>query len=277
MATAARPAARKPAAAKPVAATGKGAGRGGFFRRGKVPAKVLADFTSQLATVVNAGLPLVRCLRILEAQQKPGPFQLVVEAVADDVEGGATLSESLAKYPQVFDRLYINMVRAGEAGGVLGTILERLATFAQKTETIKRQIRSAMIYPIMVLSFAGLVTAFVLAFVVPKFKSIFESFGAEMPTPTLVLMTLSDFILDWWYLLGLVPGCSPRPSWRASPGRWARCWPAACRSSSRWPSCGRRSPTWCSRRPWATCTTPSARARPWPSPWPTAGCSTTWS
>ena len=205
MATAARPAARKPAAAKPVAATGKGAGRGGFFRRGKVPAKVLADFTSQLATVVNAGLPLVRCLRILEAQQKPGPFQLVVEAVADDVEGGATLSESLAKYPQVFDRLYINMVRAGEAGGVLGTILERLATFAQKTETIKRQIRSAMIYPIMVLSFAGLVTAFVLAFVVPKFKSIFESFGAEMPTPTLVLMTLSDFILDWWYLLGLVP------------------------------------------------------------------------
>ena len=205
MATAARPAARKPAAARPAQGSGAGAGKGGFLRRGRVPPKVLADFTSQLATVVNAGLPLVRCLRILEAQQKPGPFQLVVEAVADDVEGGATLSESLAKYPQVFDRLYVNMVRAGEAGGVLGTILERLATFSQKTETIKRQIKSAMIYPVMVLSFAGLVTAFVLAFVVPKFKSIFESFGAEMPTPTLVLMTISDFTIAWWYLLLLVP------------------------------------------------------------------------
>jgi type IV pilus assembly protein PilC len=154
---------------------------------------------------VNAGLPLVRCLRILESQLAAGPFQEIVRAVAEDVEGGATLSEALAKYPQVFDRLYVNMVRAGEAGGVLGVILERLAEFARKSETIRSQIRSALTYPVLVLCFAGGILLFVMMFVVPKFESIFANFDAEMPAPTQILITLSSALLTYWYVFMAVP------------------------------------------------------------------------
>jgi type IV pilus assembly protein PilC len=212
--TAARPAAKpaapaggkaaKPTAAKPVAAPA-GKRRLFGFGRGKVSSKVLSQFTSQLSTLVNAGLPLVRCLRILEGQLDAGPFKAVVLAVADDVEGGATLSEALAKYPQVYDRLYVNMVRAGEAGGVLGTILERLAEFSRKRETIRAQIKSALTYPALVLCFAGLILLFVMLFVVPKFESIFASFNTEMPAPTRFLLGLSNVLLSYWYLLIAVP------------------------------------------------------------------------
>jgi type IV pilus assembly protein PilC len=203
----ARPAARaapaRPAAAKPGAEGG--AGRRGFLRRRGVSTKVLAQFTSQLSTLVNAGLPLVRCLRILEGQLAAGPFQDVVRAVAEDVEGGSTLSEALAKYPQVFDRLYVNMVRAGEAGGVLGVILERLAEFARKSESIRSQIRSALTYPVLVLCFAGGILLFVMMFVVPKFEAIFANFDAEMPAPTQALISLSGALLTYWYVFLAVP------------------------------------------------------------------------
>ena len=213
---AAKPAAAKPAAAKPLAGKPAGrlpgpgaapaaAGRRGLFRRRRVRSKDLAQFTSQLATLVNAGLPLMRCLRVLEAQLDPGLLQSVVAAVAEDVEGGATLSEALAKYPQVFDRLYVNMVRAGEAGGVLGLILQRLAEFARKSETIKSQIRSALTYPVLVLLFAGGILLFVMLFVVPKFETIFANFDAEMPLATELLIGLSRGLLTHWYLLLAVP------------------------------------------------------------------------
>ena len=213
---AAKPAAAKPLAGKPVAAPpagrlpGPGAapaavGRRGLFRRRRVRSKDLAQFTAQLATLVNAGLPLMRCLRVLEAQLPPGLLQSVVAAVAEDVEGGATLSEALAKYPQVFDRLYVNMVRAGEAGGVLGLILQRLAEFARKSETIKSQIRSALTYPILVLCFAGGILLFVMLFVVPKFETIFANFDAEMPLATELLIGLSRGLLTHWYLIVAVP------------------------------------------------------------------------
>ncbi|MHC5210238.1 MAG: type II secretion system F family protein [Planctomycetota bacterium] len=204
---AARPAARataaRPSAAKPGA--GGGGGRGGLLRRRGVSTKVLAQFTSQLSTLVNAGLPLVRCLKILEGQLAAGPFQEIVRAVSEDVEGGSTLSEALAKYPQVFDRLYVNMVRAGEAGGVLGVILERLAEFARKSESIRSQIRSALTYPVLVLFFAGGILLFVMMFVVPKFEAIFANFDAEMPAPTQALISLSGALLTYWYIFLAVP------------------------------------------------------------------------
>ncbi len=174
--------------------------------RGRVPRKLLTQFTAQLSTVVNAGLPLVRCLRILENQQKPGPFERVVTAVADDVESGAPLSEALAKYPQCFDRLYVNMVRAGEAGGVLGTILDRLATFAQKSQAVRGKVLSALLYPAVVLLVAVAAVGVVLIFVVPQFETIFESFGADLPGATRALMATSNWLTMWWWavLAGLV-------------------------------------------------------------------------
>ncbi|HZL99307.1 MAG TPA: type II secretion system F family protein [Planctomycetota bacterium] len=224
-----KPAAAKPAAAKPAPAVGKpeaqppaggrpsagrlsgpaaappAAGRRGLFRRRTVSSKALAQFTAQLATLVNAGLPLMRCLRVLEAQLGPGLLKDVISAVAADVEGGATLSEALAKYPQVFDRLYVNMVRAGEAGGVLGLILQRLAEFARKSEAIKSQIRSALTYPILVLCFAGGILLFVMLFVVPKFETIFANFDAEMPLATDLLIGLSRGLATHWYVPAALP------------------------------------------------------------------------
>lgn len=211
--TARKPAARRPGASRPTTASArpKAARAGGsaatagqsWWRR--VPSKELAQFTGRLETLVNAGLPLVRCLRILENQQKPGPLKDVVEAVADDVEGGAPLSEACAKYPQVFDRLYVNMIRAGEAGGVLGTILGRLAGFAKKKEAMKGQITSAMTYPILVVLFAGAILMLTMMVIVPKFEGMFESFGTEMPALTAALLSLSRFLVEWWYAVLALP------------------------------------------------------------------------
>jgi len=203
---ASRPAAARPASGRPKAARSTGdASKVGtsWFRR--VPSKELAQFTGRLETLVNAGLPLVRCLRILENQQKPGTLKEVIEAVGDDVEGGAPLSEALAKYPQVFDRLYINMVRAGEAGGMLGTILGRLAGFAKKSEAMKGQIKAAMTYPAMVILFAGAILMITMIVVVPKFETMFDSYGTEMPALTSALLSLSRFMVAWWYVLLVVP------------------------------------------------------------------------
>src|SRR5262249_49092960 len=159
----------------------------------------LTDFTAQLSTLVAAGLPLVRCLRVLEGQMAAGPLRETVTAVADDVEGGSTLSDALAKYPQVFDRLYVNMVRAGEAGGVLGTILPRLADFARRRDRITAQLKTALTYPVVVLCFAGLIVLFVMIFVVPKFEDILANFGVEMPVPTQIVMAVSHLLARFWY------------------------------------------------------------------------------
>jgi type IV pilus assembly protein PilC len=170
-----------------------------------VPGKELAQFTGRLETLVNAGLPVVRCLRILEAQQKPGPLHDVIELVGDDVEGGAPLSEALAKHPQVFDRLYVNMIRAGEAGGILGPILERLAGFARKSESIKGQVKGALTYPLLVMLFAGGVLLVAVFVVVPKFEQMFESFDVEMPALTQALLAVSRGLTTYWWTLLLVP------------------------------------------------------------------------
>ncbi len=177
-----------------VAAPGaKRKGAGGVM--GGVSTKLLTQFTRQLSTLMDAGLPILRSLRILEQQQKPGVLRVALRHVADDVEGGATLSEAMARHPKVFDRLYCNMIAAGETGGVLDVILQRLADFMEKAQKLKRKVVGAMIYPVCVVGFAILIVAGIMYFVVPKFKTIFSDFGADLPGPTLMLLWMSDFMI----------------------------------------------------------------------------------
>ncbi len=157
----------------------------------------LALFTRQLATLLDAGLPLVRSLKILQQQQAEGhQLGVVLRDVGATVESGKTFSESLSKYPKVFDNLFVNMVRAGEAGGVLETVLNRLAEFSEKAEKLKKKVKSAMTYPIVVLSIAGIVVIFLLAVVVPKFQTMFTGQGKALPFVTQVLIDTSNLIKD---------------------------------------------------------------------------------
>ncbi len=168
---------------------------------GTVKNKEIVQFTRQLSTLQDAGLPILRCLRILEQQQKPGMLRLILRNVADDVEGGSTLSEAMAAQPKAFDRLYCNMVAAGEAGGVLDTILQRLADFMEKAQRLKRKVVGAMIYPIAVITFAlGIVSGIMIA-VIPKFKTIFADFGTKLPGLTVALINISE-----WFVKGTPPG-----------------------------------------------------------------------
>ncbi len=150
-------------------------------------------FTRQLATLLDAGLPLVRSIRILQDQQNDGSqLKVVLRDIASGVEGGKTFSDSLSKYPNVFDGLFVNMVRAGEAGGVLETILNRLADFSEKSEKLKKKVKSAMTYPAVVLSIAGIVVIFLLTFVVPRFQTMFSQQGRELPLITQTLIDVSN-------------------------------------------------------------------------------------
>lgn len=172
-------------------------GRGGLssISIGGVKKKALTQFTRQLSTLQDAGLPILRSLRILEEQQKPGPLKNIIRNVADEVESGATLSEAMAKNPKAFDRLYVNMVAAGEAGGVLDVILQRLADFMEKAQRLKRKVVGAMIYPAMVISFAGAIVMGIMIFVVPKFEQIFSDFGTDLPKMTKFLIRTSNWII----------------------------------------------------------------------------------
>ena len=178
------------------AAAGPAAGTGKRRTAGRVSKKLLCQFTRQLSTLVDAGLPILRSLRILEQQQKPGMLRVGLRIVASDVEGGATLSEAMARHPKAFDRLYTNMVRAGELGGVLDIILQRLADFMEKTQRLKRKIVSAMIYPVAVISFALGIVLIIMIYVVPSFQTIFADMGSELPGITLILLKTSTWIKD---------------------------------------------------------------------------------
>ncbi len=170
---------------------------------GIIGVKAITQFTRQLSTLQDAGLPILRSLNILEEQQKPGPMKNVLRGVAEDIEGGCTLSEAFSKHPRAFDRLYCNMVAAGETGGVLDTILQRLAEFMEKAQKLKRKIVGAMIYPVVVVLFAGGIVAGIMYFVIPKFKEIFEDFGITLPTVTNILLYAST-----WFTAGKPPGWS---------------------------------------------------------------------
>src|SRR5881275_1232318 len=160
---------------------------------GGVPRKQLVSFTRQLSTLQDAGLPILRSLQILEQQQKPGLLKAIIGGVADEVEGGGTLSDAMAKYPKAFDKLYVNMIAAGEAGGVLDLILQRLADFMEKAAKLKKKVIGAMIYPAVVITIAVGVVSMIMVFVIPKFKDIFKDFGAELPPITKLLLAVSEW------------------------------------------------------------------------------------
>jgi len=159
-----------------------------------VSAKELAIFTRQFSVMIDAGLPLVQCLEILAGQQENKTFQKVLTATRGSVEGGSTLSAAMRQHPKVFDALYVNMVEAGETGGILDTILQRLSTYIEKNVKLKRAVQSAMVYPIGVLTIAGAVIVLLLWKVVPIFATLFTGLGVDLPLPTRVVIAMSNFI-----------------------------------------------------------------------------------
>jgi len=175
------------------------------FTIGGVRPKDLTTFTRQLSTLQDAGLPILRSLKILEGQAKPGPLKNSLLGVVDDIESGSTLSEAMAKQPKAFDSLYVNMVKAGEASGALEIILRRLAEFKERSESLKRKVKGAMIYPGAVVTVAVLIVGFIMYYIIPKFKKIFAGFDVELPGITVILMEVSDSVVNYWYLGPTIP------------------------------------------------------------------------
>jgi type IV pilus assembly protein PilC len=168
---------------------------------GKVPIKDLAIFFRQFSVMIDAGLPLVQCLEILAANQENQIFQKCLTGVRTSVEGGSTLSNAMRQYPKIFDDLTTNMIEAGEAGGILDTILQRLASYVEKAVKLKSAVKSALIYPVSVISIACLVVGALLKFVVPIFANMFNSMGVELPLPTRIVIGLSNFVGRFWWLM----------------------------------------------------------------------------
>jgi type IV pilus assembly protein PilC len=166
-----------------------------------VSAKEIVLFTRQFATMIDSGLPMVQALDVLTKQADRPIFQKILKAIKEDVERGSTLSEAMAKHPKQFDNLYTNMIHAGEQGGMLDIILERLSQHMEKAMKLKREIKAAMIYPAVVVTAAILVTSILLIFVIPTFADLFSSFGAALPLPTQIVINLSLFFTTWWYLI----------------------------------------------------------------------------
>jgi len=173
---------------------------------GKVAPQQVAIFTRQFSVMIDAGLPLVQCLEILGSQQENKAFKRALIQIRQDVESGSNLADSMRKHPKIFNDLYTNMVAAGEAGGILDTILQRLAQYIEKAVKLNSQVKSAMIYPVAVISIAVIVVAVILWKVIPVFAALFKGLGAELPMPTLIVIALSNFIADYWWLIGLVVG-----------------------------------------------------------------------
>lgn len=172
--------------------------------RGGVDERTLAVFTRQFSVMIDAGLPLVQCLQILGEQQEHKGFQRILLQVREDVESGSSLAAALRKHPQAFSDLYVNMVAAGEAGGILDNILQRLALYIEKAAKLKSQVKSAMIYPAAVIGIAIAVIYVILWKVIPTFATLFESLGAELPLPTRVVVALSNFVGRFWWLIFIV-------------------------------------------------------------------------
>jgi len=172
---------------------------------GGVSSRELCMFTRQLSILQDAGLPILRSLKLLAEMQKPGRLKNSLLDVCDEIEGGATLSEALSKSPKAFDRLYCNMIRAGEAGGALEVILRRLAEFMERAQALKRKVKGALIYPIVVVSVAIGILTFIMIKIVPSFKKIFDDFGSTLPPMTQMLIDISNATVNYWYLIPLIP------------------------------------------------------------------------
>ncbi len=179
--------------------------KGQVFTIGGVSSKKLCTFTRQFSTLQDAGLPVLRSLKILEHQMRPGVLKNALIDVVDDVESGSTLSEAFGKHPKCFDRLYVNMVKAGEAGGALEIILQRLADFKEKAQSLKRKITGAMVYPVVVILVAIAILTFIMIMIIPKFQKIFKDFDMTLPWATQALMDVSHWFVDYWWLIPLIP------------------------------------------------------------------------
>lgn len=175
------------------------------FMQPKVTNKDIVIFTRQFSTMIDAGLPLVQGLNILAEQAENPTFRNILKQITKDVEGGSTLAEAMKKHPKVFDDLFVNLIAAGEVGGILDTILQRLATFIEKAEDLKSKIKGALTYPIVVIAIAVIVIAVILIFVIPVFQDMFASFGQALPMPTQVVVNLSNILkTKIHYIIGVV-------------------------------------------------------------------------
>jgi type IV pilus assembly protein PilC len=193
-----------------------------FLQKG-VKIKDLVIFTRQFATMIDAGLPLVQCLDILGSQQEQPAFRKCILQIKSDVESGSTFSDALGKHPKVFDRLYVNLVAAGEVGGILDTILSRLAAYLEKSAALRRKVKGAMIYPASVTVVAILVVTVMLVKVIPVFEQMFKDFGGALPGPTQVVINMSHWLQRWiiWLILGLIAlGFVLGRIYRTEKGRW---------------------------------------------------------
>lgn len=169
--------------------------------RQKLKPKALVVFSRQFATMIDAGIPILRCLEILSTQTKDPVLRPTLETVSTDVKGGMQLNEAMAKHPGVFSKLYVNMIRAAEIGGILDTILDRLAGFLEYESEIRSKIKSAMMYPVLVLCFSQLMLFVLFSFVLPKFKEIFEGMDVELPAITAALFAMGDFMQKSWWMI----------------------------------------------------------------------------
>ena len=173
----------------------------------RIGVKDISVFTRQFATMINAGLPMVQCLDILSQQSDKETFKESIGRVMTDVEGGSTLAEAMAKHPRIFNQLFVNMVEAGEAGGILDVILARLAVFLEKLDALQRKVKSALTYPTVVAVVAIGATAFMLIFIIPTFAKMFSDFGGKLPLPTQIVIMLSNFLRTfWWAIIAGVVG-----------------------------------------------------------------------
>jgi len=186
------------------------AGEGSLLSRfnifgGKVASKDLVIFSRQLATLVSAGVPIVQGLNILTEQIQSVLFRQIINGIRSDIESGIAIADAMKKHPKAFSELYVSMIRAGETGGVLDAILERLSSYLEASEELKGKVKGAMVYPLVISLVAGSVTLFLLVFVIPTFKSVFASFGGELPFPTRILLAVSDFLRHNAMYLLIIP------------------------------------------------------------------------
>ncbi len=169
--------------------------------QGKVKEKNVVVFCRIFSTMINAGLPLIQCLDLLSQQEQNKAFSKIIKSVKEDIEGGTSLTNALKKYPEIFDELFVNLIAAGEAGGILDVILERLSSYMEKAMKLKAKVKGAMTYPVAVLVISALVVALLLLKVIPVFQKMFEGMGGELPALTQALITASKFAQSYWYII----------------------------------------------------------------------------
>jgi type IV pilus assembly protein PilC len=176
------------------------------FLQPKIKQKDIIVFCRQFSTMIDAGLPIIQCLDILQAQQENPTFRKMIKAIKESVEGGTTLADSLKRYPQHFDSLFVNMVAAGEAGGILDVILKRLSAYLEKAARLKRKVKGAMVYPAITIFVAVIVVAVILVFVIPVFEKMFDEAGMTLPGPTLVTIAISEFVKSkiHWIIVAVI-------------------------------------------------------------------------